>query len=369
MDHPRVGDALDLLDTPAMLVDLAVMEANIARLMQRLRPTGVRVRPHLKTVKSPALAQLFLTAGATGCCVAKLSEAEVMLRGGIDDLLITTEIVGMPKLARLVRLRQQSARLKVVVDSLAGARGLDHAMREAGLHLDVLLDLNVGQNRCGVLPGEPALALAHALRSLSHVHLIGIQGYEGHLQHVPDAAERAQRCRQAMQLLTTTADQLRIAGFAIETVTTGGTGTAEICASTTGITEVQPGSFVFMDTDYRHAGAPYAHALTILSTVISRPEPGRAVIDAGLKSLATDSALPELKGAPQVRYRPAGDEHGLLIWEEGRGAPAVSLDIGARVEMLPGHIDTTVNLHDWYYAHRDGTVQALWPVAARGKVQ
>lgn len=182
LSHPGVGDALDLLDTPAM-------QANIASLMQRLLPTGVRVRPHLKTVKRPVLARLLLAAGATGCCVAKVSEAEVMLGDGIDDLLITTEIVGQSKLARLLRLRQQSAHLKVVVDSLAGARALDQALREVGLHLDVLLDLNVGQNRCGVLPGEPALALAHGLRSLHHLHLRGIQGYEGHLQHMPAAAE------------------------------------------------------------------------------------------------------------------------------------------------------------------------------------
>jgi D-serine deaminase-like pyridoxal phosphate-dependent protein len=173
-----------------------------------------------------------------------------------------------------------------------------------------------------------------------------------------------------MHLLTTTADQLRAAGFAIEIVTTGGTGTAEICASSAGVTEVQPGSFVFMDTDYRHAlGGQYAHALTILSTVISRPEPRRAVIDAGCKSLATDSGIPELKGGPEVRYRSAGDEHGILTWEDGDLPAGVSLEVGERIEMFPGHIDTTVNLHDWYYAHREGKLEALWPVAARGKVQ
>lgn len=370
MQHPQIGAPLDRLDTPAMLVDLACMQTNIARLMQRLQASGVNVRPHLKTVKSPALAQLFLAAGAVGGCVAKVSEAEVMVQGGIEDVLITTEIVGGPKLARLVRLRERAPGLKVVVDSQAGARALHQAMRDANLRLDVLLDLNVGQNRCGVLPGEPALALAAALRTLSHLHLIGVQGYEGHLQHLPDIQERTRRCRQAMHLLTTTADQLRAAGFAIEVVTTGGTGTAEICASCPGVTEVQPGSFVFMDTDYRHAIGPvYAHALTILSTVISRPEPGRATIDAGLKSLSTDSGMPEIKGLPQVSYRPAGDEHGSLTWEDGALPAGVSLEIGERIELFPSHIDTTVNLHDWYYAHREGKLEAIWPVAARGKVQ
>jgi D-serine deaminase-like pyridoxal phosphate-dependent protein len=368
MQQPQPGAALDTLDTPALLVDLAGMEANIVRLMQRLPAVGVR--PHLKTAKSPVLARIFLAAGAVGCCVAKVSEAEVMVEGGIEDLLITTEIVGAPKLARLVRLRAQTPRLKVVVDSLAGARALNQAMHDAGLHQDVLLDLNVGQNRCGVLPGAPALELAHALRALSHLHLIGVQGYEGHLQHLPEARERELRCRQAMHLLTTTADQLRAAGFAVETVTTGGTGTAEICAAYAGVTEVQPGSFVFMDTQYRHAIGPvYAHALTVLATVISRPQAGQAVIDAGLKSLSTDSGLPELKGCPQVSYRPGGDEHGLLTWAEGTLPAGVCLEVGERVELFPGHIDTTVNLHDWYYAQREGKLEAIWPVAARGRVQ
>jgi D-serine deaminase-like pyridoxal phosphate-dependent protein len=370
MPHPHVGGSLDALDTPAMLIDLTLMEANIARLMERLRRSHVRVRPHLKTVKSPDLARLLLAAGAVGGCVAKVSEAEVMVQDGITDLLITTEIVGKPKLERLVRLVQRSPHIKVVVDSLAGAQTLNQAMREAHLHIDVLLDLNVGQNRCGVLPGEEALHLAHSLRGLSHLHLRGVQGYEGHLQHVHDPEERAQRCRQAMHLLTETAAQLRADGCAIDIVTTGGTGTAEICASCEGVTEVQPGSFVFMDTDYRNAIGPvYANALTILSTVISRPAPTRAVVDAGLKSLSTDSGMPEPKDLPGVTYRPGGDEHGILTWQEGALPASGSLNIGGRIEVLPSHIDTTVNLHDVYYAHREGKLEAIWLVKARGKVQ
>jgi D-serine deaminase-like pyridoxal phosphate-dependent protein len=346
------------------------MEANIARLMGRFRGSRVRVRPHLKTVKSASVARLLLAAGAVGGCVAKVSEAEVLMQDGIDDLLITTEIVGKPKLERLVRLVQQSAHLKVVVDSLVGARALNEALREAGQDIDVLLDLNVGQNRCGVLPGEEALRLAHSLRELSHLHLRGIQGYEGHLQHIPDEEERARRCRQAMHLLTETATHLKAAGFVMEIVTTGGTGTAEICAGCEGITEVQPGSFVFMDTDYRHAIGPiYANALTILTTVISRPAPDRAVVDAGLKSLSTDSGMPEPRGLPGVTYQPAGDEHGILREEDSAPSALASLSIGDRLELIPSHIDTTVNLHDVYYAHREGKLEAIWPVTARGKVQ
>jgi D-serine deaminase-like pyridoxal phosphate-dependent protein len=234
--------------------------------------------------------------------------------------------------------------------------------------LSVLIDLNVGQNRTGVEPGEAALELARQVAKLKHLHLIGVQGYEGHLQHIHDPAERESLCRSAMAQLTSTAQQLKEAGFSIEIVTTGGTGTAEICAACEGVTEVQPGSFIFMDTDYRNAlgsTAPYTNALTILSTVLSRPTERRAVIDAGLKSLSTDSGMAEPKDYPGLRYRPGGDEHGILEWDEGQTGP----EIGDRLEMIPSHIDTTVNLYDYYYACRKGKLEAIWSVAARGQVQ
>lgn len=370
MYQPRVGDPLDTLDTPAMIVDLSLMEQNIAKLMAHFRGKEVRVRPHLKTVKSPELARRLLAAGAIGGCVAKVSEAEVMAQGGIEDLLITTEIVGKPKLARLAALLQQYPRIKVVVDSLPGAQALNETMREAQLHIDVLIDLNVGQNRCGVMPGEEALTLARDIRELEHIHLVGVQGYEGHLQHLHDPEERVQRCRQAMGMLTTTAAQLRAAGFPIAIVTTGGTGTADVCASCLGVTEVQPGSFIFMDTDYRNAIGPvYSNALTILSTVISRPTPTRAVVDAGLKSLSIDSGMPEPEGLSGITYRPGGDEHGILTWEHSSESAELPLKVGDRIEFIPSHIDTTINLHDNYYAYRNGKLEAIWPVAARGKVQ
>jgi D-serine deaminase-like pyridoxal phosphate-dependent protein len=370
MYHPQVGDPLDTLDTPAMIVDLTLMEDNIARLMQMLHDKKVHVRPHLKTVKSPDLARILLAAGAVGGCVAKISEAEIMAQAGIDDLLITTEIVGKPKMQRLVNLVHHYPRIKVVVDSLAGAQALNQAMHDAQLEINVLLDLNVGQNRTGVTPGDDAQELAQYIRTLPNIHLVGIQGYEGHLQHVHDVEERAQRCRQAMSILTQTATQLKMEGFAIETVTTGGTGTAEICASCDGVTEVQPGSFIFMDTDYRNAlGPTYANALTILSTVVSRPASTRAVADAGLKSLSTDSGMPEPKGLSGIKYRPGGDEHGILTRIDSANPEPVPLQVGDRIEFIPSHIDTTINLHDYYYAYRNGIVEAIWPVATRGKVQ
>jgi len=370
MYHPQLGDPVDLLDTPSMIVDIALMEQNVARLMGYFRGRNVRVRPHLKTVKSPELARILLAAGARGCCVAKVSEAEIMAQAGIEDLLITSEIVGNSKLARLVALVQQHPQIKVVVDSLIGVQALNQAMRDAQLKVSVLIDLNVGQNRCGVEPGEAALVLAQQISTMSNLQLVGVQGYEGHLQHLHDLEERTRLCHRSMQLLSATAAQLREAGFSIEIVTTGGTGTAEICAGCDGITEVQPGSFIFMDTDYRNALGPvYSNALTILSTVISRPAPNRAVVDAGLKSLSIDSGMPEAKNLPCVKYQPGGDEHGILTWKASTEVVAAALEVGDRIEFIPSHIDTTVNLHDYYYAYRNGKLEAIWAVAARGKVQ
>ncbi len=355
-----------------MIVDLTLMEENIAKLMTRLQATKVHVRPHLKTVKSPELARKLLEAGAVGGCVAKVSEAEVMIDAGIEDLLITTEIVGKVKLARLIALVRQHAKIKTVVDSSEGAEALNRAMQDAGLTVDVLLDLNVGQNRCGVTHGEEALALAYRIGSLPALRLIGVQGYEGHLQHVHDTSERIERCQKAMQLLTTTAAQLREQGHTIDIVTTGGTGTAEICAAYAGVTEVQPGSFIFMDTDYRNAlsaNPTYANALTILSTVISRPTASRAVVDAGLKSLSTDSGMPEVQGVSGIQYRPGGDEHGILTPAQESSLTQVPFAIGDRVALIPSHIDTTINLHDSYYGYREGIIEDIWAVATRGKVQ
>lgn len=366
MYNPQPGDSLEKLDTPSVIVDLDLMEANIAKMMGRFKDSKTQVRPHLKTTKSPELARKLIEAGAIGGCVSKVSEAEVLAEAGIEDLLITTEIVGAPKIERLVQLVKQHPKIKAVVDSLTGATALNAAMSAAGQTLNVLIELNVGQNRCGIAP-EAALELAQQLSKLGNLHLIGVQGYEGHLQHVHDQAEREQRCREAMQRLTDTANQLKEAGFAIEIVTTGGTGTAEICATFEVITEVQPGSFIFMDTDYRNALGPvYANALTILTTVISQVAPRRAVIDAGLKSLSIDSGMAELKNFSGVKYRPGGDEHGILEWKEDN---QINLAVGDRLEMIPSHIDTTINLHDFYYAYRNGLIEAIWPITARGKVQ
>jgi D-serine deaminase-like pyridoxal phosphate-dependent protein len=357
------------LDTPAMLVDLELLRANIAALQARLAPTGVRIRPHLKTAKSPAIAQMLADAGMGGFCVAKLGEAEVFAAAGFSDLLITSELASAPKLRRLAALHAAHPQIRVVVDSAAGAQVLAAACAANPRPLEVLIDLDVGQRRCGIAPGAPALELARTIAQLPHLRLMGVQGYEGHLQHIADAAEQARQVDAAMAQLTATADLLRADGHAIGVVTTGGTGTCERCAQHHGVTEVQPGSFIFLDRAYRDAlGArnPYRNALTVVATVISRPAPQRAVLDAGLKALSTDMGNAEPVDLPGVRYRPGGDEHGILEWDADS---APNLAIGDQVRLIPSHIDTTVNLYDAYHVLRDGIIAETWPITARGKIQ
>ena len=363
---PKVGDLISSLDTPSMIVDLDLMEANISKLMSQLLPTGINIRPHLKTTKSAILAKRLVSAGAKGGCVAKLSEAEVICDLGFTDLLITCEIIGAAKVKRLVELFRKYRTIRIVVDSIDGAEAIEKALEESGLEEPILtlIDLDVGLHRTGVQPGEPALKLAKFVTACVHLKLIGVQGYEGHLQHVHDREERKTSCLESMAILTQTADAFRKDGHNIEVVTTGGTGTAEFCVTVPGVTEVQPGSFLFMDTDYRNAiGKFYSNSLTILSTVISKQGPRTITIDAGLKSLTTDSGLAECKTLGYT-YGVLGDEHGSLSWSNGP-----DLSIGQKVEMVPSHIDPTINLHEWYFAHRKGVIEEIWPVDARGKVQ
>lgn len=376
--------AEQIVDTPCLLVDLDLVESNIKLLCERLKGSKVAIRPHLKTVKAPYFAHLLLKAGANGVCVAKIAEAEVMVAAGIKDILITTELIGKSKLQRLLCLLENPQnKIKVVVDSREGAEALNEMIaQKANSHihrqLAVLVEVNVGQDRCGVAPGAATLELAQYIDSLPHLHLLGLQGYEGHLQHLAED-KRQELCRQAMQKLEETVALLK-KSLNIEVVTTGGTGTALICAQSSVVTEVQPGSFIFMDTSYRDAtSCAYANALTVLSTVISKPIPRRVILDAGTKSLSTDMGNAQLKSPSHksLSYRPAGDEHGVvesnneIVRGEALAAPQESLPfaIGDRLELIPSHIDTTVNLHDRYICHRQGKIVDVVAIEARGKVQ
>jgi len=363
----NIGQSVDELDTPCLLVDLDIAEANIAALFSTFKGKNVAVRPHLKTAKCPEFAKMFLAAGAQGVCVSKLSEAEVMSKAGLSDILITTEIAGKIKIERYLNLVSVSPDVKVVVDHVMTAKALNEAAKVRGVKPKILIEINVGQDRCGVGPGEPALELVTQISRMSNLELVGVQGYEGHLQHIHDAGEREKSCMAAMDKLGDTVKLIRASGIQLSIVTTGGTGTCEFCANCPVVTEVQPGSFVFMDKAYGDAiGSKYKVALTVLATVISTPAKRRVVIDAGWKSLSIDSGPAHPADLFPVSYLPAGDEHGHLKAEEDGDLP---LELGEKVKMIPSHIDTTLNLHDHYYCHRKNKIVHIWEIAGRGKVQ
>jgi D-serine deaminase-like pyridoxal phosphate-dependent protein len=322
--------------------------------------TGKRVRPHAKTHKSPLVARMQLERGAIGLCCAKLGEAEVLADAGVGPLLITTEIAGEPKVARLVALRRR-ADVMAVVDDMDVARTLSDAMRKASLVLDVLVDVNVGQDRTGVAP-EGVADLAACVASLPGLRLRGIQAYEGHLQHVYVEAERRTKWHACADRMLAARAAILKRDLPVEVVSTAGTGTCAFAAELPEVTELQAGSYPFMDCDYaRVEGVPYESSLTVLSAVVSRQRGDTAVIDAGWKALSTDSGMPVVKGRPELEYAPKGDEHG--------GVKGARLVPGERIELVPSHCDTTVNLYDQYVCVRKGVVEAVWPIAARGRIQ
>ncbi len=322
--------------------------------------TGKAVRPHAKTHKSPIVARLQLQRGAIGFCCAKLGEAEVFADAGIGPLHITTEIAGEPKVSRLVAL-QKRAEVMAAVDDMDAARALSEAMRAAGLMLDVLVDVNVGQERTGV-PPPLAGELAAGVASLPGLRFRGIQAYEGHLQHVYGEQERRDQWRVCARRILKALETIREKGLATEIVSTAGTGTCAFAAELPEVTEVQAGSYPFMDCDYAKVeGLEYETSLTVLSSVVSRVHADLAIVDAGWKALSTDSGMPEVKGRPELVYAPKGDEHG--------GVRGVFLVPGTRIELVPSHCDTTVNLYEEYVCVRKGVVEAVWPIAARGRIQ
>ena len=351
---------IDALDTPALLLDLDAVERNLDRMAAAGAPTHVKLRPHAKTHKTAKLARLQIERGAIGVCCAKLGEAEALADGGICEILITSEFAGAAKVERAIALAKR-VRLGVVVDSIAVAAPLARAAAAAGIALRTLVDVNVGQNRAGVEPGAPALALARFVAEADGLELVGLQGYEGHLQHVDDAAARGAADGIALDRLCETADAFARAGLSTEIVTTGGTGTSRFAADRAAITDVQPGSYAVMDAQYGAVGGlGFEFALTVLSTVIS-VRGDTAILDAGYKSLSDDGGPPR-PFTGRAAFSFAGDEFGKL-----NVAAEPPLRVADKVRLIPGHCDTTINLHDEYAVHRGAELIDTWRIVARGK--
>jgi len=332
------------------------------------RAKGKRLRPHAKSHKCSQLALRQIDLGAVGICAAKLSEAEKLHEAGLDNLMITGPIVGEEAYRRLVTLVARDASLIITLDNLEVAQAISQKMSEAGLTVNCLLDLNVGQQRTGVEPDQ-AVEFAGLLASLPGLQLVGMQAYAGHLQHIVSYEERGRLCRTALALAEGVFHQLHAHGLNIFTV--GGTGSCPFDVEFSAVTEIQPGSYPLMDADYlaiEEPGERYALALTIQTTVLSANQPGFVTIDAGLKTIYRDGpaplvirTVPEVPALDGFAYDWFGDEYGRITLPQG-----VRLKPGDRVELSVSHCDPTVNLFDYFYVTENGLVREVWPIDLRG---
>ena len=380
-----VGQAVKRIDTPALVIDLDAMDRNIERMARFAQQHGVLWRPHAKLHKSAHIAHLLEHAGAVGHCVQRLSEAEALAAGGITHIFISNAIIAPTKLARVAALalllNAQGGRLAIAVDSEEGITRLAKAMQDAKAGpaaIDVLVEINVGQNRCGVEPGAPALALANAIQSHASLRFAGLQAYHGGAQHLRTAAERKAAIEQVLKLVNRTRHEFDRAGLEIPLITGAGTGTMVNEAASGVYGEIQPGSFLFMDADYaaneRDAAQPmFEHALFVKTQVMSRNDK-HAVCDAGHKAHAIDSGLPKLHALPPenaLRFANGGDEHGVLHPDAETGNTSGWLPaLGDTLWLIPGHCDPTVNLHDFMIGVRGGrlkgVVERIFSVDGRG---
>ncbi len=362
----QLGQLLADVDTPALILDLDAFEGNLKLLQDSLAGRHVKLRPHAKSHKCPDIALRQMALGAVGVCCQKVSEAEAMVDGGVGDVLIANEVVGAAKLKRLVALARR-AKIAVCADHPDNVTALETAAREAGVTLHVLVEVNVGANRCGVEPGTAALKLAQQIHASPHLHFAGLQAYQGGAQHLRKTEDRRAAIDAACEKVARTTALLAQAGIPCERVTGAGTGTYMFEAASSVYTEVQTGSYIFMDVDYAHndwteSGIPrFAHSLFVWTTVMSCPAADRAIVDAGLKASSVDSGMPRVFDTPGAEYLKASDEHGVLKLSAG-----VSLPLGYKLKIVPGHCDPTVNLYDHYVCVRNGVVEALWPIPARG---
>lgn len=355
------------VDTPALLVDLEAFEHNLDHLDRTLAGTGMRVRPHAKSHKCPEIARRQVARGAVGVCCQKVSEAERLVAGGIGDVLVTNEVVGPRKLERLAQLARR-ARVGVCVDDPGNIQELGRAAVAVGASLDVLVEIDVGAGRCGVAPGSRALELVRLIADTAGLRFAGLQAYHGTAQHLRTLEERREAIAQAAAKVESTVRLLREAGLGVPVVTGAGTGTYPLEAGSGVYQELQPGSYVFMDADYgRNLGEDglpvhgFRQSLFLLTTVMSRPDAARVVVDAGLKAHSVDSGMPLVADLPGAVFTRVSDEHGVIELGEG---PEVRL--GEKLRLVPGHCDPTVNLHEWLVCVRAGRVVDLWPISARG---
>ena len=371
-DRVEVGVSKWDLDTPCLCVDLDRLETNLDRMQTTVTRNGIASRPHAKTHKCPAIARLQLATGSVGICTAKISEADVMFEHGIEQILMTTVNVTPRKIRRAMQLRKRCDGFTQAVDTAANARDLSAAAEAAGVVADIVIDIDPGGHRTGITAGAPALELAQLVDTLPGLRLRGLLCYDGGAQHVTGFADRRRRALGSLEAATETAVQMTRAGLDTGIFSGGGTGTYNIDHETSGLTDVQVGSYVFMDAQYLAIGGAenpevytdFETALTVLTTVLNAQYEGRTTTDAGAKANTINRPWPIIAGETGMTYTAGSDEFGTIRYEADASRVYA---VGDKLELIVSHCDPVVNLYDQLYGVRGETVEVVWPIAGRGK--
>ena len=361
----HVGDHIDQIDTPALVLDLDAFERNMKLLQDAVSSVGVRLRPHAKSHKCPDIALRQIELGAVGICCQKVSEAAVFVDAGVSDIFITNQVVGEKKVSHALDLAAR-ARIGVLVDHEDQISAFARASAERRVSIDVYLEIDVGMGRCGVVSIERAVAMAQQIAAAPYLNFMGLQCYHGSAQHYRLPEERQQAIAAVCDKATEAKAAIEGVGIAVERISGAGTGSVMLESHSKLFNEVQAGSYILMDRDYATnqrdpSDLPFEHALFVKTAVLSHPSANRAVVDAGLKASSVDSGMPMVWQRTDAKYIKASDEHGVLEL-----TPNSTLKLGDYVMLVPGHCDPTVNLYDELIAIRGNRVEAIWPITARG---
>ena len=357
------------IQTPCLMIDLDVFEKNVEVMRAFCEKTGMRHRVHGKMHKSVDVALYQIEKGdAVGVCCQKVSEAEVFARGGIKDILVSNQVQDPAKIDRLARLPSLGARTICCIDDMDNVATLSAAAVKHKAQIEVLVEIDCGAGRCGVSSGQPVVDLAKAVDAAEGLKFSGIQAYQGAMQHMQSYEDRKEKIDIAVAMVKESMDMLKAEGLECDIVGGGGTGSYYFEGNSGVYNELQCGSYAFMDADYQtihdENGEPiseFGNALFILTSVMSHAKADKAICDAGLKAQSVDSGLPYVFGRTDVEYIKCSDEHGVI------SDPNNVLKIREKLKLVPGHCDPTCNVHDWYVGVRNGKVECLWPVSARGK--
>ncbi|WP_010584295.1 DSD1 family PLP-dependent enzyme [Schlesneria paludicola] len=358
---PRIGLTVDELDTPTLLLDRQISDRNLARMADFFKNRPAKLRPHFKNHKCVTLARRQMAAGAVGMTCAKLGEAEILVAHEFTNVLVANQVVGEPKIARLVRLAKQ-ARVAVAIDHVEQALAISKAAAAAGVNVDLLIEVDIGMGRCGIPCGDPALELARRIVDLPGIRFAGLQAFEGHLVNVVDRAERTAKARAAMQLAVDTRRLIEAAGIPVGCISGCSSATYDITGVMDGVDEVQAGTYATMDRQYHRLIPEFEIALSVLVRVISRPAPQKAVLDIGVKGAGGEFGVPAIRGFPDIEVPFFLAEEHVVIQK------APDWKIGQVLHLIPSHACTTCNLYREIVVHENGRVVEVWPIEASGQL-